>query len=239
MSRNCSYGPLVASRALTLNLIHRFCSTVAFQWCFLSSAYHDRTSASVLLVPLLPAPFAEAIVCIHTAITDCTSAPAMAHMEFDMRPPDYEPGAEGTYKITHACSIGDEQIFHMELKGFNFSSPMALAWANGIPFDVSAVVHNARGHVPEATGTYRIVAYDLLDRHCILDLGNTTGRRMYVMWRIDKLASAKVYEWQAWPCLADADDVKTVADDDVQVVVAPEEEAGEVVEEVEAGAKAP
>ena len=39
--------------------------------------------------------------------------------------------------------------------------------------------------------------------------------------------------------MADADDVKTVADDDVQVVVAPEEEAGEVVEEVEAGAKAP
>ena len=189
MLQNCSYGPLLTSRALTLNLFHSFCSTVAFQWCYLSSVYHDRISASVLLVPLLPAPFAEAIVGIHTAITDCTSAPAMAHMEFDMRPPDYEPGAVGTYKITHACSIGDEQIFHMELRGFN----------NGIPFDVSAVVHNARGHVPEATGTYVIVEHDFRNRHCILDLGYATGRRMHMMWRIDKLASAREYKWHAWP----------------------------------------
>ena len=189
----------MAFGALTLNLFHSFCSTVAFQWCYLSSVYHDRISASVLLLPLLPAPFAEAIVGIHTAITDCTSAPAMAHMEFAMRPPDYEPGSVGTYKITHACSIGDEQIFHMELRGFNFSSPMALTWANGIPFDVSAVVHNAQGHVPEATGTYMIVEHDSRNRHCILHLGYDTGRRMHMMWRIDKHASARVYEWQAWP----------------------------------------
>ena len=166
---------------------------------YLSSVHHDGISASVLLVPLLPAPFAEAIVSIHTAIIDCTSAPAMAHMEFDMRPPDYEPGAVGTYKITHACSIGDEQIFHMELRGFNFSSPMARDWPNGIPFDVSAVVHNARGHVPEATGTYMIVELDYRNRHCILDLGYATERRMHMMWRIDKLASAREYKWHAWP----------------------------------------
>ena len=53
---------LAAFGALTLNLFHSFCSTVAFQWCYLSSVYHDRISASVLLLPLLPAPFAEAIV---------------------------------------------------------------------------------------------------------------------------------------------------------------------------------
>jgi hypothetical protein len=152
---------------------------------------------------------AEAIVGIRTAITDCTSAPAMAHMEFDMRPPDYEPGAVGTYQIMHACSIGDEQIFHMELRGFNFSSPMALAWANGIPFDVSAVVHNARGHVPEATGTYMIVEHDFRNRHCILNFGYATGRRMHMMWRIDKLASARVYEWQAWPRQAEAPEAET------------------------------
>ena len=38
--------------------------------------------------------------------------------------------------------------------------------------------------------------------------------------------------------LVDAGVVKTVADDDVRLVVAPDEEAGEVAEEVEAGARA-
>lgn len=120
----------------------------------------------------------------------------MAHMEFVMRPPDYEPGAVGSYKITHACSIGDEQIFHMELRGF---TRIFDVWANGIPFDVSAVVHNARRHVAEATGTYMIVEHDFRNRHCILDLGYAAGRRMRMMWRIDKLASAREYKWHAWP----------------------------------------
>ena len=148
---------------------------------------------------MLPSSFPEAFVGIHPATIDRTSAPAMAHMEFDMRPPEYEPGAVGSYKITHACYIGDEQIFHMELRGFNMTHPMAHAWAHGIPFDVSAVVHNARGHAVEATGTYMIVEHDLRNRHCILDIGYPHRRRMYMTWRIDKLASARVYMWQAWP----------------------------------------
>ena len=121
----------------------------------------------------------------------------MARLESEMRPPDYEPGAMGSYKITDACVIDDEQIFHMELWGLNFSHLHARG--NGIPFDVSAVVHNPRGHAADATWTYRIVECDFRSRHCIMDLGYTIGRRMHMKWRIDKLASQKVYKWQAWP----------------------------------------
>ena len=96
-----------------------------------------------MLGPLLPAPFAKAIVGIRTAITDCTRAPAMAHTESEMRPPDYEPGAIGSYTITHACVIDGEQIFHMELSGINYSHGVV-----GHPFDASAVVHNPFRHVP-------------------------------------------------------------------------------------------
>ena len=50
-----------------------------------------------------------------------TRASAMAHQEAEMRPPDHEPGAIGSYTITHACVIDGEQIFHMELSGINYS----------------------------------------------------------------------------------------------------------------------
>ena len=150
-------------------------------------------------------------------------------METVLRPPDYEPGAVGEYKITHSCVIDDEQIFHMELRGQNHSWHPALGFLNDrvlVPFDASAIVHNALGHTPDTTGTYRIMEKDhvdrsciidalehapdatgtcrimrrdLMDRSCIIDVGTTIGRRMYMKWRIDKLATEKVYKWQAWP----------------------------------------
>ena len=126
----------------------------------------------------------------------------MAHMETVLRPPDDEPGAVGEYKITHSCVIDDEQIFHMELRGQTYSWHPALGFLNDralVPFDASAIVHNALGHTPDTTGTYRIMEKDLMDRSCIIDVGTTIGRRMHMKWRIDKLATEKVYKWQAWP----------------------------------------
>ena len=126
----------------------------------------------------------------------------MAQMETVLRPPDYEPGAVGTYKITHSCVIDDELIFHMELRGQNHSWHPALGFLNDrllVPFDASAVVNNALGHTPDATGTYRIVEQDLIDRYCIIDVGATIGRRVYMRWRTEKLATERVYKWQAWP----------------------------------------
>ncbi len=107
-----------------------------------------------------------------------------------------EPGAVGTYKITHVCRINDEQILHMELSGFNLTHPHA--WGHGIPFDVSAVVYNSMGHAVDAIGSYRIVELDLRERHCIMDLGYTIGRRMNMKWRIDKKAVEREYKWQTW-----------------------------------------
>ena len=128
----------------------------------------------------------------------------MAHMEDQMRPPDLEPGSIGSYQITHACFINDEQIFHMKLWGLNFSLIPHGAWGiplihNGIPFDVSAVVCNPLGHAVHHTGTYRILEFDFRSRHCILDLGSTIGRHMNMKWCVDRLASERVYKWHAWP----------------------------------------
>ena len=141
--------------------------------------------------------FARVIVGIHPSIIFRTRTSAMAFLlsEAEMTPPDLEPGAMGSYKITHVCFIDGEQIFHMELSGINYSDRHA--W--GQPFEVSAVVHNPEGHAPDATGTYRILDKDLRTRHCILDIGNTIGARMNMKWRPDKKASDEVYEWQAWP----------------------------------------
>ena len=123
-----------------------------------------------------------------------TRASAMAHQESEMRPPDHEPGAVGSYTITHACVIDGEQIFHMEVSGINPFDP------SGKPFDASAVVHNPLGHVPFGChGTYRILEKDLSRRRCILDINDTTGRGMNMVWRIDKKASDRDYQWQAWP----------------------------------------
>ena len=122
-------------------------------------------------------------------------APAMAHTESEMRPPDYEPGAIGSYTITHACVIDGEQIFHMELSGINYSHGVV-----GHPFVASAVVHNPFRHVPFGRhGTYRILEKNLSARHCILAIDDTTGRLMNMTWRIDKKAGDRDYQRQAWP----------------------------------------
>ena len=115
-------------------------------------------------------------------------------MEDEMQPPDHEPGAIGSYTITHACTIEDEIIFHMKLEGINFNH--GTAWMQGLPFEASAVVHSG-GQQPEASGSYMVVEYDMMNRHCIIDIGYGLGRRMYMKWRIDQLASDKLYEWHA------------------------------------------
>ena len=119
----------------------------------------------------------------------------MAHTESEMRPPDHEPGAIGSYTITHACVIDGEQIFHMELSGINYSHGVV-----GHAFDASAVVHNPFRHVPFGRhGTYRILEKNLSARHCILAIDDTTGRLMNMAWRIDKKAVDREYQWHAWP----------------------------------------
>ena len=123
-------------------------------------------------------------------------------METVLRPPDYEPGAVGTYKITHSCVMDDEQIFHMELQGESHSWHPTLGFLNNrllVPFDASAVVHNTLGYTPDATGTYRIGRMDDIDRTCLIDVGATIGHRMWMKWRTDKLATERVYKWQPWP----------------------------------------
>ena len=117
----------------------------------------------------------------------------MAHVEDAMLPPDKEPGSLGTYHITHECFLNGEQVFHMDLRGVNHST--FHPWE----FHVSAVVHNSLGHAPHARGWYRIMEFDARNRHCIVDIGHGIGHRMNMKWMLDNLASARVYQWHAWP----------------------------------------
>ena len=117
----------------------------------------------------------------------------MAHLEDVMRPPDYEPGSVGTYHITHECLLNGEHVVHMELRGVNHET--FHPWQ----FHASAVVHNPLRHTPHARGRYQIMEKDFRNRHCIIDIGHGTGRRMNMKWMVDKLASAREYQWQAWP----------------------------------------
>ena len=119
----------------------------------------------------------------------------MAHTENDLRPPDLDPGAVGTYRITHACIINGVQILHMELSGVNQSHPYAM----GKAYDVSAVVHNPRGHAADATGSFQVIEFDFRTRQCILDLGHTMGRRMDMWWHVDVSPCRRMFNWQAWP----------------------------------------
>ena len=140
----------------------------------------------------------DAIVGIHPAFIHSISESAMAHLEHDMRPPEYEPGSYASYKITHACMIDDVPVFHIWVWGVYQQHPPPHV-GFGIPWDASAVVYNPEGHAPEANGTCLILEHDLRNRHCILDLRCEIGRRMRMKWRIDKLATEKVYKWQPWP----------------------------------------
>ena len=153
----------------------------------------------MLLCTFLLATCSEAIVGIHPACIVGTSASAMAHLEHIMRPPEYEPGSYAAYRITDACIHDGVHVFHMWVWGVYEQHPHARGY--GIPWDASAVVYNPDGHVPPSTGTYRILEYDLRNRHCIIDLGyeHDPPRRMNMKWRIDRLATEKMYKWQPWP----------------------------------------
>lgn len=170
---------------------------LAFQLCYVLTMKDECISASVLLCNVFLAILSEAIVGIHPTFILRIRASAMAHMEHEMRPPEYEPGAWGSYKITHSCMIDGVQVFHMLVWGVYQVHPHA--FLTGTPWDASAVVYNDMGHAPEATGTYRIIEFDLRNRHCIIDLRYTIGRRMAMKWRIDKLATERVYKWEPWP----------------------------------------
>ena len=116
----------------------------------------------------------------------------MAHVELSMNPPDLEPGSWGTYRITDACTISDFHFFHMLLWTVNHDP-------GHIAFQVSAVMWNPQRHTPAATGTYRIMEKDYVNRVCIVDVGHNIGRRMNMTWRLDVLASARQFTWHAWP----------------------------------------
>ena len=110
-------------------------------------------------------------------------------------PPDYEPGARGSYSIVGACIIENEQVFHMELSGIVYSHRHGC----NMPFQTAAVIHSPLGHAPDSSGTYRILDKDLTKRECILDIGCDTGGRMNMTWRIDSRASESVFNWEEWP----------------------------------------
>ena len=106
----------------------------------------------------------------------------MAHMEDQMRPPDLDPGAIGSYHVTHYCVMDGQQLLHMELSDLHYSHQHG-RW---LPFNVSAVVENPHGHHVIAIGEYMVMELDFRNRHCIVDIGYGIGRRVMMTWHIDR-----------------------------------------------------